>query len=60
MLILVILNAFEEYFKNPLNPLYIYSEHLTNFKMGWSKYCEGKNYYKITAKNLVHFLKFIG
>ena len=60
MLILLILEQFEQYHKNPFNPMYLYKDNINDFKMAWVEYCEGKEIHRINKVKLIDFLKHLG
>ena len=60
MLILLLLEKFEMYHKSPNNPINIYEDSITNFKLSWMEYCEGKDIKKLHKSRILNFLKHLG
>ena len=60
MLILLILEQIEEFHKDPDNPIHIFQDSISKFKMTWIDYCEGKNIEKIKINKIIEFLKMLG
>ncbi len=59
MFILILIQNFENFHKNPLNPIPIFKDNIKKFKKGWALYCEDNFHNKIHNNQIVDFLKFI-
>lgn len=58
---MILLKLFEEFYKNPLNPIQFYDKYVNKFKIAWSYYYHSEKDKKyISLSNLTEFLKYLG
>lgn len=58
---MILLNLFEEFYQNPLNPIQFFKKYLNKFKIAWSYFYtleKEKNF--IGIENLTEFLLLLG
>ena len=60
MIILVLMQAFEEFYLNPDQPLKFYEDYVKKFKVFWSKYCLNKFIYYMDERNIILFYQSLG
>lgn len=60
MIILILMQAFEEFYLNPDQPLRFYSDYVKKFKVFWSKYCLIEFNYYLDEKNVISFYGSLG
>ena len=60
LILMIIFKQFEDFYKNPLNPIQFFKSNINNFKLCWSQYCIKKTENKMSITNIIDFLKFLG
>jgi len=60
MIILVLMQAYEEFYLNPDQPLRFYSDYAKKFKVFWSKHCLPEFNYYLDEKGVVSFFRSLG
>ena len=56
----MILEQFEEFHKNPMNPINVFQDSISKFKLTWIEYCDGKDIETIKIHKIIEFLKMLG
>ena len=58
---MILLKQFEEFYRNPLNPLRFYEKYVSKFKFSWAHfYKSDKEKKNIHFNRLNEFLRFLG
>ena len=60
MFVLVFMDQFERFYKNPSNPLFVFKENINHFQITYAQYLAYKNKKKIHINKIVDFLKYLG
>ena len=59
MFVLILLDIFEKFYKNPNDPIFIFNDNLLHFKISYSQYLYEKSIEKITINKILDFLKYL-
>lgn len=60
MIILILMQAFEEFYINPDQPLKFYEDYVKKFKLFWSKFCHPKFIFYMDERNIISFYRSLG
>ena len=59
-LTLILFKNFEDYYRNPNNPITIFQNNLYHFRLVWSQYCDEKLLKKLNVNKVIDFFKILG
>lgn len=60
MIILILMQAFEEFYLNPDQPLKLYHDYIKKFKLFWSKFCCKDFIFYIDERSIIPFYRSLG
>ena len=59
MFVLVLLDIFQQYYKNPNDPIFIFKRHLLQFRIKYTQYLQEKKISKIRLEKVLDFLRYL-